>query len=393
MVAVGVVQEQHPDRARLYRQWRQLKWPILVDSLNLLDLSVVPVPMAIDANGIVRHERIGQDKFVAEFLKQSYPRQEIAADFNRAERPDVDQLSAAAQQAPTAQKWRDLGDAAFLSGTSAESLTKAIDAYSQAVKLDATDARARFRWGVALRKRYETTLGTKTHEAADAQRAVDAWREALQLAPNRYIWRRRIQQYGPRLDKPYNFYFWVDQARREIRARGDKPVVLAVEPAGSELAEPVRGKSTAETKNPNPDPEGKISRDEESLIRLTSVVTPSRVRPGERVRIRVTMRPNNESKPHWNNESDRLIVSLKLPEGITLVEGDLVYTPIPGFAESEEERVLEAELAIGKLPAGPVKIPAYTLYNVCRETDGVCLYLRQDFALQLEIDPAAVKLR
>ncbi|MCH8851876.1 MAG: hypothetical protein IID41_04415, partial [Planctomycetes bacterium] len=51
LVVLGVVQEQHPDRAKLYKQWRQIDWPILVDSLNLLDLAVVPVPVAIDESG------------------------------------------------------------------------------------------------------------------------------------------------------------------------------------------------------------------------------------------------------------------------------------------------------------------------------------------------------
>ena len=53
LVAIGVVQEQHPERALLYRQWRNLDWPIFVDSLNLLDLEVVPVPIAIDTTGRV----------------------------------------------------------------------------------------------------------------------------------------------------------------------------------------------------------------------------------------------------------------------------------------------------------------------------------------------------
>jgi hypothetical protein len=40
---VGIIQEQHPDRAGLFMQWKQMDWPILVDSLNLLGVAVVPV--------------------------------------------------------------------------------------------------------------------------------------------------------------------------------------------------------------------------------------------------------------------------------------------------------------------------------------------------------------
>ena len=43
-----------------------------------------------------------------------------------------------------------------------------------------------------------------------------------------------MQQYGPRLDKPYPFYDWVETAREEIRARGETPSPLRVEPAGAE---------------------------------------------------------------------------------------------------------------------------------------------------------------
>jgi len=50
----GIVQEQHPDRARLFMQWKQMDWPILVDSLNLLGVAAVPLTFAIDEHGIVR---------------------------------------------------------------------------------------------------------------------------------------------------------------------------------------------------------------------------------------------------------------------------------------------------------------------------------------------------
>ena len=36
---IGIVQEQHPERARLFMQWKQMGWPVMVDALNLLDLS------------------------------------------------------------------------------------------------------------------------------------------------------------------------------------------------------------------------------------------------------------------------------------------------------------------------------------------------------------------
>ena len=51
---VGIIEEQHPDRARLFMQWKQMDWPILVDSLNLFQMTAVPVTVLIDERGIVR---------------------------------------------------------------------------------------------------------------------------------------------------------------------------------------------------------------------------------------------------------------------------------------------------------------------------------------------------
>ena len=64
LVVVGVVQEQHPQRARLYAQWRQLDWPIFVDSLNLLLIDVVPVPVAVADRGVFRHESVRPRRFL-----------------------------------------------------------------------------------------------------------------------------------------------------------------------------------------------------------------------------------------------------------------------------------------------------------------------------------------
>ena len=50
----GIIEEQHPDRARLFMQWKQMQWPVLVDSLDLLGVSKVPITLAIDEYGVIR---------------------------------------------------------------------------------------------------------------------------------------------------------------------------------------------------------------------------------------------------------------------------------------------------------------------------------------------------
>ncbi len=293
----------------------------------------------------------------------------------------------AAPTTPTA--WREAGDAAFLFGAGEDALDRAVDAYAKAAAGDPEDARARFRLGVARRRRAESSR----RQPGDAQGALAAWGEALALVPNQYIWRRRIQQYGPRLDKPYDFYFWVEEARAAIRARGEEPHPLGSEPRGSEIAAPRRAGDEEAARIPDPDPKGAILRDEAGRVAVEPAVAPASVRPGERVRVRLTFRLDATSRPWWNNEADPLTASLALPEDVTIEEAALVH---PGSAEPEtrEVRVLEAELAIGAgVGEGELEIPGYALYNVCDDAGGVCRFLRLDFTVTVRVDRAAPKLR
>ena len=106
--------------------------------------------------------------------------------------------------------------------------------------------------------------------------AIANWAEALTLNPGQYIWRRRIQQYGPLLDKPYPFYDWIPLARKEIGDRGDRPWPLNVEPSGAELADP--GEETVRVRNPNsevhPDPLDRLPLDNDSLVEMQIVAVP-----------------------------------------------------------------------------------------------------------------------
>src|SRR5437016_3462065 len=51
---VGIAQELHSDRARLFMQWQRVDWPLLVDALDILNLETVPITVAVDEYGIVR---------------------------------------------------------------------------------------------------------------------------------------------------------------------------------------------------------------------------------------------------------------------------------------------------------------------------------------------------
>lgn len=407
LTVIGVVQEQHPDRAKLYAQWRRLHWPIFVDSLNLLDLSVVPIPVAIDASGIVRHERIRPQDIVKKFVEVDYPATAVPEGYNRTAGSAPDRLYKQAESLQTAKAWRDLGDACFLTSRGLEPArtpsTKndfsALEAYRKAVEMDSADGRSQFRLGVALRSRYDS----RHRRSGDAQAAVKHWGLALAIDPNQYIWRRRIQQYGPRLDKPYNFYFWVDQARTEIEARGETPVTLPVEPVGSEIAPPAKGARpssrglgparTSALASRCGSQADRIQRDNKHFVSIEPVVTPARVRPGHLVRARLTFRVNEKTRPYWNNEADDLVMCLDVPKNVTVREGLLTY-PNPNEPETQEDRAVEFEIAVGETTkTGPLEIPAHALYYVCENKGGKCRYLRQDFTVTLNVDPSAPTLR
>lgn len=389
LVVLGITQEQHSDRCRLFSQWQNFDWPILWDPINSLESAAVPILVAIDEHGIVRSTRPRPETFEQEFLTVTFradtppapgdgapavPERRISA------KPDLSALRSEAEQSKTVRSFRDWGDACVLWGGESK-IDTAIKAYRQSQQLDADDANTLFRLGVAFRLRHDSAR----HHAGDFQTAVEFWERALAQNPNQYIWRRRIQQYGPRLDKPYSFYDWVDQARREITARGETPCPLAVDPYGAELAHPVRIFTAEAPIAKSPDPDGKIQRDDDLLIRSEVTLVPSRVRPGGSTCVHIAFTPNIELKAHWNNEADPFQVWVDRPEGWQVSRQLHTVSGPENHPTSTEVRHIDFEVQVPANASGTVKLPVYALYFVCEDENGTCLYLRQDVSVNVEI--------
>ena len=377
---VGIVQEQHADRARLFMQWKQMGWPILVDSLNLLEVPYVPITLLIDEHGIVRAiEPKDPASVEAELVAREF---ETPADLADPEAPvALDALRRAADEGGGPTAWEALGDALF-GRAGDDGLDDAIAAYERAILLEPGRDTSHFRLGVALRGRYDAHSG----RSEDFQSAVDAWSAALEIDPNNYIYRRRIQQYGPRLDKPYPFYDWVSEARRETEARGETPVALRVEPTGAELAQTLRSLSSIrDTSATDPDPEGRILLDEGGYVDVETTVVTASLAPGSAVRVHVVFRPRESGGAYWNNEVDGLAVWLDPPEGWT-VDRKLLTVDNPPEPVSREARRVEFELrAPEKAPGDSATLPAHALYYVCEGTRGACLYRRRDFTVRIRL--------
>jgi hypothetical protein len=353
---VGIIEEQHGDRTRLFMQWKEMGWPLLHDPLNLLEVEAVPLTYLIDEHGVVRYER-PTDEDLKVFLETDYPAPTTKpADFV----PD------------------DESGEHLLLWEGPQALGRAIDRFGSQVARHPEDPRAHFRLGVAYRARYDSAF----REGGDFQKAVEQWVAALDLDPNQYIFRRRIQQYGPRLEKPYPFYDWVPEAREAIAARGEIPVTLSVEPGGAEYASPVDRLVTEGTDAEEPDPKGRIYRDDKPLILTETIVVPSVVAPGASARAHVVMRPDEKAKAHWNNEVDDLVLWVSPPPGFA-VDRPLHRLALPPEPVSHETRRVELEIQTPEDFSGKRSIPAYALYYVCEDVDGTCLFRRQDIELEL----------
>lgn len=369
---VGIIQEQHPDRTRLFMQWKRMEWPILVDSLNLLQVTVVPMTLFIDEWGIIR--AIQPRRADAEsFLDTNYPKPADLPAGPR-HRAAIEKLKAATEGG-NADAFRAYGDAMFLWG---DKIDETIESYRQAVRLDPGDGPTQFRLGVAYRKRYDSTQRLE----GDFANAVQHWGRALEIDPNQYIWRRRIQQYGPRLDKPYPFYDWVVTAREEITTRGDTPLPLSIEPGGAEFTHPARRFVVSDGSKAEPDPGARILRDEKGFVDVEVTVVPSVIKPGKSGRIHVVLRPNRNLRAHWNNEVGDLVYWVNAPEDWKI---DTHYLSVarPQKIVSQEERKVEFELKSPANFTGTVRIPSYALYYVCEDVNGTCLYRRKDITIDV----------
>ena len=382
LVVLGVTQEQHPERCRLFAQWKGLDFPILHDPINLMGVTKVPIYVAIDEHGIVRATPRRSRGFEDAFVNQTFDAPRKKPKTGPTELPEPRRTSRHAGEERSVEAWRAHGDAIILAHKP-RMLNEAIEAYQTAIARKKRDADSHFRLGVAYRMRYD--LGKRRPD--DFQNAVDAWRDALKLDKNQYIFRRRIQQYGPRLDKPYPFYDWVAQARQEITARGETPIELVAEPVGAELAGRAREFETTADAGPEGDPDGEINRDEKKLVDIESIVVRHSDTKRRVAQVHVTFRPNRRSGGHWNNEAEPLRIWLDAPKkkGVKLSRRFVEFANPSGAAVTDEVRSLDFEVELPKTRKGSLKIPGYALYNVCEGRDGKCQFLRLDFEIKVRL--------
>lgn len=385
---VGIVQEQHPARALLFQQWKGLDFPILWDPFGVCGVEAVPDVTAVDEHGVVRIGRPSpkafQEQFVEGFLGRRFeaPEEDAPGPIPF----QVSELARLRGELSVEQRARRAMARLMLAGPQA----RTIDGEVGALLAAAGSGRPvdQFRAGVALRMRFDGPQVRGT----DLQGCIDAWFAALMGLPNQYIWRRRIQQWGPALDKPYAFYDWVADARAEVQERGERPVTLRVPLSRAERALRSRSVPVPAGGAVEPDPDGRVTQDPGRLVRLEVAVALNTAAAGPRIRIprgalrlHVVLRPRPGTS--WPTDAAPPVLWLDPGEG-WLLSSPRVAFDAPG--EGGEQRALMADLelstplvALGPPdpdapPPPPIQtLRGYVVYSVCLP-DGTCGFRRQE---------------
>ena len=392
LALVGLVQEQHPERAELFALWQEFDWPLLWDPYTLSGSQVVPRTFLLDDQGIVRAVNPRPEQLaglVADLLAEPDPTPAaVSGDNPWGQLPEeawhlgtggqtllAEQLSAP-KTSRAGRTWAALSDVLFRGAWAHDpaSLDAAVEALQAYLAEHPDDAAMTFRLGVALRMR----MDRGEPRAGDFQAAVDAWSQALALRPSQYIWRRRLQQYGPRLDQPYPFYTWVEEAQAALARRGQ-----AAPPVGTlTVAERVEARVSPQAPEGPPDPAGTFPRDDDGWVhhQATVVFDTSGGRP--RGRLHLALDPNASRDVHWNNEAGPTLIWLDdPPEGWSLERRSFAVGEATSLV-SAETRGVDFEIELPAHSTGGT-LSGYAIVQACEGDSGVCIALRHDFELTI----------
>lgn len=366
LLVLGLAPEQHGDRMALFLRWQGMQdMPVMLDSYNLLGLKVVPITLLIDEAGVIRY-RNPSDADLQAFL--NLPAAAVGS------APEAPRPSGKFHRLETLWSASTLPEFSKLQRFTEDGSVTA-------------KAEAHFQLGVVFRKRYDSSF----RQRDDFSLAVRQWRQALALDPSNYIWRRRLQQYGPRLDKPYSFYDWIGQARKELTARGEQAHPLVAEPGGAELARPAKRVAAAGAPDapPHPDPDGNLPRETGSLFGFARTIVPHTTKPDTAARVFVELTPLPTHIAKWNDEAGLSSIRVVAPEGWSAHPAVL---PLPPTGPNSLLEPRRAEFELRRIEDPPVtdetpdELPTGTLQiftHVCHGREGTCEFLRRDVAFSL----------
>lgn len=350
-------------------QWKKMHWPLFVDSFNLLEVKAVPITILVDASGSI--------------FKTSPYRKDFQSMLNKASQSTGPHGQLANKDYWTTKLTKRTSAIYSHLGENPDyaALIQTFEKLRQS-ESQIRSEHLEFMTGVAFKLRSETSK----RQLTDFSESIAHWETALRLDPNQYIWRRRIQQYGPLLEKPYPFYDWVDTAIQKINDRGENPINGNFVLTESEKARPSKDQKLIKSKAGNraaPDPLNRLQKGNGRYASVKVATIPSHPSPGQSFRAFVHLELSQPNFVQWNNEG--ALSQLYVAPSI------LNENPIHQFWEnapdneySIEQRVFDFELKCPKdlsqlndknAPLG------YIVVNVCDKFTGVCFACRIDFSI------------
>ncbi len=368
LAILGVVQEQHAERAQLYKQWKEFDFTIVQDATTDLNLNVVPIPILIDENGVVRDNRARPEK-LQEFIDRKY---ELVTQATETSAPGS--TPPLTSPTPTQAAALIASGNELLNFSKPQKVDQAIEAFKKAVELEPGSGKAHFSLGVAYRMRFDSPAV----KPDDFQLASQNWSKALAIDPNQYIWRRRIEQYGPAMIKPYPFFEWVEQAIREIADRGDQPVTMNVRLTDAETARPAREFVADQQAAANPDPEAKVFPDKDGKIQVSPSVVPAIVKKGDPVRVHLQLTAQGGE---FNHEAGPILLWIDEQSG-GIPDKRLIEFTAGDEPAASKDRLLDFEFRTATDGGEKRTISGFLLCHVC-DDDGVCFYLRRNFSIDI----------
>lgn len=379
LVVVGIAQEQHAGRVRLFAQWQNVEWPILHDAMNVVGVKDVPLLVAIDEHGVIRAVDPDLEKLAEDFISKEFTPLKVMPPIDLKELPDPRTTRRIAGEARRNNEWRRHAEALVLAGKP-QQIKEAIATFQLAIDADDGDEAAWFGQGVAYRIRYDRP----ERDAGDFQAALDAWRKAAQLDPANAIYLARLQQYGPCIDKPFSFYDWIETAREDITHREETPVVLICEPVGAEVSPPEAKFRFNKRKGPDSPALGKAAVDRRPIVEVTSAcAAETKKRKGSIVQIYVTCRLAPGSEATWSNEGEPMQLWLETPKTGRLGVRYLAYQQ-PKEPRTVEERVLSFPLRLASAKSS-LTLEGTLLYFVHDGPNAPAQPMKQDVRIKVKV--------
>ena len=344
-----------------------MDWPVYIDSFNLLEVEAVPMTFLVNPKGVITKVSPSK-KNLDSILKNA------TNAINPTTSDDLEPY------------WSTLlKKRSFNLFCNLASERNFVELFKSIKMLKKSDYKMRhehleFMTGVAYKMRSESPF----RKLDDFSKAIDHWETALELRPNQYIWRRRIQQYGPILGKPYPFYDWVEIALKELKEKGEVPFNenFVLTESEQSILTPTQ---TSNKKNYKiPDPFNKLKRGNMQFVNTRVLTIPSHPKTGRPFRVFVQLDLKQPDSVQWNNEGAASHLYFE-KSNFNKTSIHRFWTGTKEKEYSTEQRIIDFELnyprsgIIGgkKLPAG------YIVVNLCDRLTGACFTRRIDFSIPI----------